>query len=105
MSGSIMQYCPNRREPFSMESCPPIFGKRYAANSRRIDPASNFSATGVRAENLMRPRRVKVRRATGSHGSLEMMPSANIARINCSSRSKSVRAISSVVHLRFVTDQ
>jgi hypothetical protein len=46
----------------------------------------------------MSPRRVKVRRATGSQNTVEIL-SANIAKVRCSSMSKSVHAIPSIVHL------
>jgi hypothetical protein len=46
----------------------------------------------------MSPRRVKVRSATRSQNSVET-PSANIAKVRCSSVSKSVHAIPSIVHL------
>src|ERR1035437_949293 len=59
----------------------------------------NWSAAGVNRELLMRPMRVKVRRATGSHNSAET-PAANIAIARCSSESRSVHEMSSIAYLR-----
>jgi hypothetical protein len=70
----------------------------YAANACRTAADSNCSAAGVSRENLMSPRRVKVRRATGSQSSVETPP-FNIAKARCSSTSKSVHAIPSILHL------
>ena len=56
----------------------------YAANARRTAADSNCSPAGVNREPLTNPMRLTVRRATGSHKSVET-PSANIAMARCSS--------------------
>jgi hypothetical protein len=55
----------------------------YAANAFRTASDSICSAAGVNRERLTSPMRLKVRRATGSHKSVET-PSANIAMARCS---------------------
>ena len=50
----------------------------HAANSRRGAAFSSSSAAGVQRKPLMRPMRVSVSRATGSHNSAEA-PAASIA--------------------------
>jgi hypothetical protein len=76
----------------------PTLTDRYAANACRTAANSNCSAADVSREDLMKPRRVKVTRATGSQNSVET-PSANIAKARCSSLSKSVHAMPSMLHL------
>jgi len=68
----------------------------YAANSRRTAAEINCSASNVNREPLMRPIRFKVRSVTGSQSSAEN-PTDSIARARCSSASRSVHEISSIV--------
>jgi hypothetical protein len=68
----------------------------YAANALRTAAASICSAAGVNRETLTRPMRLKVKRATGSQKSVET-PSASIAITRCSSASRSVHEIPSIV--------
>jgi hypothetical protein len=70
----------------------------HAANALRAASDSICSAAGVNRERLTSPMRLKVRRATGSHRSLET-PSANIAMARRSSASRSVHKIPSIACL------
>jgi hypothetical protein len=92
--------CNSRATPYIRNATTMI---AYAAKACRTAAESNCSAAGVSRENLMSPRRVKVRRATGSQNSVETPP-FNIAKVRCSSTSKSVHAIPSIPTPRLATN-
>ena len=70
----------------------------YAANAFRTAFDSICSAASVNRDPLTSPIRCNVSIATGSQRSVEAL-SANIAMARCSSASRSVHEMSSIVHL------